>query len=153
MRVFFALFFLVILISGCKFGDAEKEDNPDAQEGFQIISNDGNAHFLYLDEKYWGDKMKQIVVGQRLCTNVFKQKDYCEVYYFSSKTDIPTKFPILGRLNPVGVYESKYGDRRLKLLPGGKNNEYSGVTFYKNREKKKSIWGGEEIIDSAGGGD
>jgi hypothetical protein len=37
------------------------------------------------------------------------------VYYFSRKEEVPTKFPIMNRIRPIGYYEIKNGKEKFKV--------------------------------------
>ncbi len=127
--------FLAILTS-CKLEDLVKND---LYNGFEKISNHESSYFVFVHEEYWGNKAKQRKVGADICKDEYIRSRYCEVYFFASKNDIPKQFPILNRMNPIGMYEMKYGERRLKTLPGEKTSNGSSVTFFKKILESQSI--------------
>lgn len=91
--------------------------------GFEIVSRDGNSFFVWVDEKSRGDKMLQRMTGKKICDTLINIKDYCEVYYFANKSDIPTQFPIINRVDSMGYYEKKYGAREMVYLPAPQNED------------------------------
>jgi len=102
-------------------------------EGFEMVTSDGESHFMLVDEKHWGDRLQQRMVGAKVCSSMFKDNNYCEVYYFANKEDIPATFPIVNRLYPIGVFEMKYGHKSLKTLTGNDGASRGTVTFLKDR--------------------
>ncbi len=125
-------------IFACKFDDEFR-----LPKGFEKVAVDNNSYFIALDEEFWGDRIKQREVGDKICEKKYKENNYCEVYYFASRDDIPESFPILNRMNPIGIYENKYGKRKLRSLERLDDKKKSGrVVFFKKlneaeRETKK----------------
>lgn len=79
---------------------------------------DGRTHFVYVSEKFWGDRVEQKEAGRIICFKLYQHSDYCEVHFYSNKNDIPRKFPIINRTESIGVYEIKNGKEVFKLLKG-----------------------------------
>ncbi len=100
----------------CLFLLAACEDKGKLPEGYEIVNNDGASHFVYVSEEHLGDKTNQRDAARVICNDIFKQPNYCEVYFFDNKEDIPTKFPIMNRLKPIGTYEIKSGKEKFSLL-------------------------------------
>ena len=86
------------------------------QEGFEVVSQDRNSLFVYVEKEFWGDKVNQRQAGRTICNEIYKFKTYCEVWYFANKAEIPTKFPILNRVNPIGKFEVKEGKEIFRTL-------------------------------------
>ena len=82
---------------------------------YEWVANDGRAHFIYVDEMHHGDKISQRQAGKVICTKMFKHSDYCEVYMWTKREDVPTKFPLINRRTIIGKYEMK--KRRNEIKP------------------------------------
>ncbi len=130
-------FLLLLLLTSCN----EDLSKP-LPEGFTVVSKDGNAHFVLVSQKYWGDRYTQRAVGTRICSQIYKASNYCEVYFFANKDDIPRHFPIINRTEPMGIYAMKSGKRTLKSLPSAEKeyNSEGVIVFFKNIYKNY-IWG------------
>jgi hypothetical protein len=113
MKNIFILLLFPIFLAACS-------DDSKLPDGFEHISKDGRSHFVYVHEEYLGDKLAQRMAGRIICKNMFKEEDYCEVYYFDSKEKIPTQFPIMNRIRPVGTFEIKNGKEIFKVLSESK---------------------------------
>jgi hypothetical protein len=124
MKNFFKIFAIIILISGCK------KEPVYLPVGFEHISQDGPSHFVYVHEEFLGQKLQQKDAGRIICKKIFVKEQYCEVYYFEHKQEVPLKFPITDRINPFGLFEFKNGREKFKLL-GDKPIKYSSTVFYK----------------------
>ena len=85
-------------------------------QGFELVANEGRIHFMYVAEYQLGDRVAQREAGRIVCTEIFKQGDYCEIYMWSKKEDIPKSLPIINRRTMVGFYEMKKGVVKLKPL-------------------------------------
>ena len=109
MKRFLFSFLCLLLFAGC-------EDKKKLPDGFEIINSDGRSHFVYVDSSRLGDKVIQRETARRICKNIFVELDYCEVYYFDNKEDIPKKFPIMNRLRPIGTYELKGDKEKFDVL-------------------------------------
>jgi hypothetical protein len=124
---FLFVFIALQYLSACKFDGEYK-----LPKGFEKVAVDSNAYFIALDEEFWGDRLKQREVGDKICEKKYKKDNYCEVYYFANKDDIPESFPIMNRINPIGIYENKYGKRKLRSLERLDDKKKSGkVVFFK----------------------
>lgn len=109
IKLLTALFVSIFLFS-CE------EEAAKIPSGFEHISKDGKAHFIYVKPDYLGDKVQQRDAGRTICRDVFKDENYCELYYFSRREEVPTKFPIMGRIRPIGYFEMKGGKEKFKVL-------------------------------------
>ena len=109
MRVFVVLFTVFLLIS-CK------KDKGELPDGYEIIGKDGRAHFAYVAKKHFGNKVLQREAGKTVCTEIYNHADYCEVYMWSIKEDVPTKLPIINRSTIIGKFELKGETMKLKPL-------------------------------------
>jgi hypothetical protein len=110
---FFIVFLSVMTLSSCN--EEKKKSVPD---GFEIVSSDDNFYFVLVDKEYWGDRYTQKYVGNAICKNANLENNYCEVYYFASKEDIPEEFPIINREKAMGVFKKNYDESdKLKYLP------------------------------------
>ncbi len=109
MRYLLTLFLLVFVVS-CDEGAAK------IPTGYEHVSKDRRSHFIYVKPDKIGEKVNQREAGRIICTEVFQESDYCEVYYFSRKEEVPTKFPIMNRIRPIGYYEIKNGKEKFKVL-------------------------------------
>lgn len=107
---------LVIILAFFTFSCEEKVQLP---TGFEHVSVDGRSHFVYVSPEYMGEKVSQREAGRTICTKIYLESDYCEVYYFSKRSEVPTKFPIINRLNPIGYFEVKGGKEKFKVLTPG----------------------------------
>lgn len=128
-------YFFCLLLNSCKFYGFDSEDEP---KGFDNISQDGASYFVYVDEKIRGDRLKQLTYGSNLCIETYKEINYCEVYYFADRKDVPKTFPIVNRIRPIGLFELKYGKRKLKML-SGEREIGSRTVFIKKHSKRGSI--------------
>jgi Tfp pilus assembly protein PilP len=112
MKKSLVLIALLVLV-GCE----KKSQLP---SGFELIGTDGNAHFVYVAPENYGEKVRQREAGRIICTEIFDNKDYCEVYYWKEKKDVPVKFPIVNRKTLIGLYKMKGEQITLKALTGDK---------------------------------
>ena len=128
---------IFFLLQGCKFD--KSLDYLLLPPGFKAIASDNHSHFILLNEEFWGDRLAQRTMGMRICDKIFNEKDYCEVYYFASRADIPEKFPIINRFNPIGLFEKKYGHIKLKTLSSDQIElqKEGRVVFYKYYNKNR----------------
>lgn len=85
-------------------------------DGFEIISQDRKSFFVYVEREFWGDKISQRQTGRTICNELYKYKNYCEVWYFAERSEVPTKFPIFNRLNPIGKFEIKESKEKFRTL-------------------------------------
>lgn len=133
IRSFTFVFLAFIFLTAC-----EKNQEFKLPNGFEVVSRDGNSFFVWIDENTRGDKMLQRMVGKKICDSLINTKDYCEVYYFANKGDIPTKFPIINRVDSMGYYEKKYGAREMVYLPVPDENDEDTkiVVFFKDIYRK-----------------
>lgn len=106
---FIVSFLAIIFLVSC---EEKKGKLPD---GYELIGRDGRAHFAYVAKEHFGNKVLQREAGKTVCTEIYNHGDYCEVYMWSVKTDVPTKFPIINRTTIIGKFELK-GDY-MKLKP------------------------------------
>lgn len=102
--------FTILTLSSC--GD----DGATLPEGIEWIARDGRTHFVFVDEQYNGDKVAQRKAGKTVCTRMFKHEDYCEVYMWSKRADIPRKLPLINRKTIIGKFSMKGEDIKLKAL-------------------------------------
>lgn len=109
MRILISIF-MIMFLSSCR------DDIPKLPIGFEHISKDGRSHFVYVHEEYLGERVTQRETGRTICSGIFKESDYCEVYYFAERDEVPTKFPIMNRVHPIGLYEIKSGKERFRAL-------------------------------------
>ncbi len=107
---FLAAIIMLFVLAGCDDGPAK------LPEGFEHVSRDGRSHFVYVRPDWLDDKLAQREAGRIICRKLFDEADYCEVYFFSRKSAIPTKFPIMNRLAPVGYFEIKNDKERFRVL-------------------------------------
>lgn len=101
-------FLLVFLIAAC-------DDDKKLPDGYKLISIDGNSYFVYMPEKYIGDKTSQREAGKIVCVDLYKSGDYCDVYFWTNMEDIPKKFPIVNRKTMIGLFQMR--DNKLRLRP------------------------------------
>ena len=80
------------------------------------MATDGISHFVCVESSQLGDRVAQREAGRIVCTVMFDQNDYCDVYYWRSREDIPTKLPIVNRQSVIGVYKLRKGKATLKPL-------------------------------------
>jgi hypothetical protein len=126
------IFLFIFLVSSCE------EDKDTLPDGFKIISIDGASYFVLVDEEFWGDRQTQRLVGNSLCKKIYSSTNYCEVYFFASLSDIPKTFPIINRLEPMGIYSIKNKKNRLSALPARNgNNKKNTVILFKEFYRKK----------------
>ncbi|HCR85319.1 MAG TPA: hypothetical protein DIV86_01445 [Alphaproteobacteria bacterium] len=90
-----------------------KENLP---SGFELVSSDGISHFMYVDKVQYGDRVAQREAGRIVCTVYFQQEDYCDVYLWKSRDNIPNSLPIINRSEVIGVYRMRNGSAELKPL-------------------------------------
>lgn len=105
---------MIVLFSAIVTTSCEKEAK--VPKGFEIISQDMNSLFVYVEREYWGDKVNQRQAGRTICNDIYKLTTYCEVWYFANRAEVPTKFPILNRVNPIGKFEIKDGKEKFRTL-------------------------------------
>lgn len=119
---------LLLIVTSCD--EAEKP----LPEGFEIVSRDMNAFFVFVKKENWGDRVQQRITGSQICHEAYKNDQYCEVYFFANRNDIPQKFPIMNRTDPMGMYAMKYGKNTLKALPAADedSNDNRVVVFFRN---------------------
>lgn len=128
---------LILLLTACE--DDDKEEI--LPKGFWRISQDGNSYFVLVDKEHWGDMILQRSVGMKVCKNTYRTSNYCEVYFFSNREDVPEKFPIMNRSDPMGVYAMKYGRRVDIPLPAHEDSEdKEGVVVFFKKMYKELIW-------------
>lgn len=114
MNKVFRILFLVVSISTILIScDKKREPLP---TGFQLIASDGRSHFLFVEEYQIGDRVAQREAGRIVCTVFNQHDDYCEVYMWRVKSDIPKKMPIINRKTMIGKYEMKDGRTELNPL-------------------------------------
>jgi hypothetical protein len=106
------IFFILAILVSC---DGNKTSLP---EGYELIATDGRTHFVHIDEDKLEDRIVQREVGKKICTELFNHEDYCEVYMWTDRAEIPTKLPIINRRSMIGVYEMKNGNVKHKPLTG-----------------------------------
>lgn len=109
MKYILSLFVVLFLVS-CD----EKMETLD--EGFEWIGNEGRSHFMYVAKSHYGDKVAQREAGKIVCTHMFKHEDYCEIYMWSTREDVPTSLPIINRRTMIGKFRMKNGEMILKPL-------------------------------------
>lgn len=126
----------MFVLSACK-----EEKKAILPSGVEEISSDGPAHFILLDEVYWGDRSAQIRIGKLICTKFhIGPKSYCEVYYFANEDDIPEKFPIINRKSGLGYFTIKNGKSKIKTLPIPDEDSANVIfVFFKNIYRKYII--------------
>jgi hypothetical protein len=112
MKKLLALF-LVFIVSACS------DEMPSLPDGYELISADGNSYFVYIDPDKIGNKSLQREVGRTICEDIVKTPEYCEVYFWNNKEEIPKKFPIINRKSIIGLYQMKGDKVKLKALTGG----------------------------------
>jgi hypothetical protein len=117
MKNFLKIFFIILLTTSCE-GDKDK-----LPVGFELISSDGGSHFVYVRGALLGDRISQREAGRIICNGIFNTPNYCEVYYFQNKAEVPKKFPIMNKINPFGLFEMKNGKEKFKLLYGQDGEE------------------------------
>ena len=110
MKSFFKVIFLCLMVISCR------DDMALIPAGFEHISKDRNSHFIYVHPEFLGERVKQRETGRVICKEVFKEIDYCEIYFFKNKEEVPMKFPIMNRIHPIGYYEFKNGKEKFKAL-------------------------------------
>lgn len=98
----------VLLLVSC----SEKDSIP---EGFERLGGDKNAHFVYVHEKYLGDKIQQRAAGKAICGK-YGHEDYCEVYMWKDKDKVQLQLPIHKGVTSIGMYSQKNGRVRLRVL-------------------------------------
>ena len=85
MRKIFIFLLLPFLLVACeddgKYKFIEGESKYDRAnrllpDGFEWISSDRQAHFLYVAERHRGEKIAQREAGKKLCTKIFPSSGY-----------------------------------------------------------------------------
>jgi hypothetical protein len=109
------IIFLSLAIFSSLFLYSCKEDKT-VPAGFEIISQDRNSLFVYVEREFWGDRVNQRQVGRKICNAIYEFTTYCEVWYFANRAEVPTKFPIMNRVNPIGKFEIKEGKEVFRTL-------------------------------------
>jgi hypothetical protein len=103
-------FLSLLLFAAC-------EDPKKLPEGYEIVRSDNRHHFVFIsDTDLLGNKVSQRETARKICKVIFEQLDYCEVFYFKNKSDIPTQFPIMNRVNALGTYELKGQEEKFRVL-------------------------------------
>lgn len=111
-----SLLFVLLFLASCS------DDMPTLPKGYELISADGNSYFVYITPEAIGNKSEQRAVGKTICVDMFKTPEYCEVWFWSNKDEIPKKFPIINRKSIIGMYQMKGDKIKLKALSGSDNN-------------------------------
>ncbi len=133
-----AIFFISLALNAC-----EEENELSLKKGFDIISKDRNTYFVVVGEDYLGDRYAQRQEGYKICDHFKREEGYCEVLFFSSRNEIPTKFPIINRTYPMGKYKVHYGTRFTQVLPAPPDYETDNKVvvllkdFYRNYLNRK----------------
>jgi hypothetical protein len=109
-------FSVITLVAAC--GD----NLPKLPDGFELVAADGNSYFVYIAPENIGNKRIQREAGKILCEEIVKTPEYCEVWYWSNKSEIPKKLPIINRKTIIGLYQMKGDQIKLKALSGSGND-------------------------------
>lgn len=109
IRLLLMMLFTLVVTTSC-------EERNTLDEGYEWISNEGRAHFIWVGEEHLGDKVSQRNAGRIICTKMFQHGDYCEVYMWSDKEDVPKGFPLINRRTMIGKFEMKNGEVKLNPL-------------------------------------
>lgn len=107
MKNFVLFIFLLTAIAGCK-------KDTDLPEGVEWIGNAGKIHFVYAPETYLSNEVELRETGKVICTVRFEQQDYCQVYFWYDRKDVPAGLPIVNRNTLFAIYELKNGIMNLK---------------------------------------
>lgn len=94
------------------------DEMPSLPKGYELVSADGHSYFVYITPEALGNKSEQRLVGKTVCVDMFKTPDYCEVWFWSNREEIPKKFPIINRKSIIGMYQMKGDKVKLKALTG-----------------------------------
>ncbi len=105
----FALWALLLTLGGCG------EEPSAIPEGFERVSGQGAAHFVYVDPNFLGDRILQRAAGKAICEQS-GHYDYCEVYMWKNRDDVAEKLPIVVQGDAIGIYSQKGGKVTLKSL-------------------------------------
>lgn len=90
-------------------------DEVEVPREFERIGGEGAMHFVYVHPEALGDKLAQRRAGQAICTK-YQNLEYCEVYMWADKSEIPTHLPIRRVLAKMGVYSIKGEKAYLRTL-------------------------------------
>lgn len=100
---------MVLAVTAC-------EKKVEVPPGFEVVHSNGFAFFVYVsDETAVNDRLQQRRAGKAIC-ELNHNDDYCDVYMWSVRDDIPKKLPILNKDTIVGLYTIRNGRADLRAL-------------------------------------
>jgi len=96
LKKYICLVLISFFVAGCSDLDTTIPD------GFEVIASEKAHHFVYMKKKYSRDSMAQRKACNAICNKFNGKEVYCQVMFWKIRSEVPTKFPIMGRRVPIG---------------------------------------------------